>query len=321
MISVIVVSKDEPALNRTLTLVGWAAAVHPEGCEVIVVDASEGRLDDVRTTHPEVRWIEFRPPDPPAVTIPHQRNLGVRAARGHVIVFTDAGCLPEPGWLDALAAPLLDGGESAVCGRTLGTDSSQRLYSREEAAGGEAGYAEECATINLAFTRTVFDAVGGFDEAFTYGSDVDFAWRLIASGVRIRRVPGAIVRHDWGSRRRQLRRSFAYGQARARLYRKHRGRLRTHAWRSDPLVFVYPLFLLGLPLAVVWPAYPALLLIPAWRNRSSGSLVAVVDHVWFGAGVLAELVSWVGGGNPGEGAGGGLGAGLQPEAPRPKCAR
>ena len=50
-------------------------------------------------------------------------------------------------------------------------------------------YLNECPTINLAFRREAFDAVGGFDEAFAYGSDVDFSWRLIDAGYRIRSVP------------------------------------------------------------------------------------------------------------------------------------
>ena len=59
--------------------------------------------------------------------------------------------------------------------------------------------------------------------------------------------------------------------------------------RDDPIVVVYPLFLLGLPLTLVFPLYPLLLLIPAWRNRDRGAVQVLVDHLWFGAGALAEL--------------------------------
>jgi glycosyltransferase involved in cell wall biosynthesis len=37
------------------------------------------------------------------------RNLGVAQARGQILAFTDADCLPEPGWLRAAAAALADG--------------------------------------------------------------------------------------------------------------------------------------------------------------------------------------------------------------------
>jgi GT2 family glycosyltransferase len=140
----------------------------------------------------------------------------------------------------------------------------------------------------MAFRREVFDKIGGFDESFAYGSDSDFTWRLVDAGIRILAVPDAIIRHDWGGRRRQLKRSYAYGKARARLYRKHRSR-RRRVLRDDPVVVIYPLFLLGLPLTFFFPLYPALLLIPAWRNRSAGALTVLVDHLVYGAGVLAEL--------------------------------
>ena len=68
-------------------------------------------------------------------------------------------------------------------------------------------------------------------------------------------MPDAVIRHDWGGWRRQLRRSYAYGQARARLYRKHPARLR-RVLRDEPMVVVYPAFLLGLPLTLVFPLYP-----------------------------------------------------------------
>jgi len=52
----------------------------------------------------------------------------------------------------------------------------------------------------------------------------------------------------------------------------------------------YPAFLLGLPLTLVFPLYPALLLIPAWRNRSNGAVRVLADHLMYGAGILAELL-------------------------------
>jgi len=102
-------------------------------------------------------------------------------------------------------------------------------------------------------------------------------------------VADAAVEHDYGTWRRQLRRSYLYGRARARLYRKHRAR-RRHVLRTDPIVVIYHLFLLGLPLTLVFPPYPALLLIPAWRNRSMGAGRVLADHLTFGIGVLAELM-------------------------------
>jgi len=288
VISFVIISKDEPSLDGTLTAVAAQARASGEPFEIVVVDASAKRLDWIRQRHEAtVRWIDFQRPPGVTVSIPHQRNAGVRAARGATIVFTDAGCQPEAGWLDQLLRPLEEG-ESIAAGIALGT-SDAGPYELAVRRASTVRYLDECSTINLAFRREAFDAVGGFDEAFAYGSDVDFSWRLIGAGFRIRSVPGSVVRHDWGTRRRQLRRSYLYGKARARLYRKHRPGL-MHVLRNDPMVVVYPVFLLGLPLTLVFPLYPALLLIPAWRNRSHGAVSVLIDHLSFGAGVLKETI-------------------------------
>jgi glycosyltransferase involved in cell wall biosynthesis len=289
VISVVIISKDEASLEHTLVSVEEQVESLGQSCEVVVVDASEGRLDFIRNSHePNVRWLQFKSLPGARTSIPHQRNAGVADAAGEIIVFTDAGCLPTADWLRHLVTPLAMG-EQVTSGVALGASGEAGLYGQHTASTASTCYLSECSTINMAFTRQAFDAVGGFDERYAYGSDVDFSWRLVDAGYRIRYVPDAIVRHDWGSWDRQLRRSYRYGKARARLYRKHPGRLR-HVLQRDPMVVVYPAFLLGLPLTVVIPFYPALLLIPAWRNRSRGSLRVLVDHLAFGLGVLAELV-------------------------------
>jgi GT2 family glycosyltransferase len=289
MISIVVISKDEPALGETLTALRDQVSRQAERCEILVIDASDGRLDGIKRAHqPDVRWIRFQRPAGAGITIPHQRNAGVRAAEGDIVVFTDAGCYPDRDWLARLTAPLR-AGEHVTAGPALAVAEDFDPYSGAAARHVPAdGYLNECPTINMAFRREAFDAVGGFDENFAYGSDIDFSWRLTDAGYRIRAVPDAVIRHDWGTWQRQLRRAYAYGKARARLYRKHRVR-RRRVLKEDPMVVVYPVFLLGLPLTLVFPLYPALLVIPAWRNRSLGVVRVLADHLAYGAGVLAEI--------------------------------
>jgi glycosyltransferase involved in cell wall biosynthesis len=289
MISVVIISKDEPALDETLKALRDQVTGLAEPSEILVVDASDGRLDYIRDQHePDVRWIQFQRPPGAGVTIPHQRNAGVRAANGDIIVFTDSGCWPADQWLARLTAPLR-AGEHVTAGPTFSLAEDFDPYSGAAARQSDE-YLKECPTINLAFRRDAFEAVGGFDEGFAYGSDIDFSWRLGDAGYRIKSVPDAGIQTDWGTWRRQLRRAYAYGKARARLYRKHRAR-RRRVLKDDPMVVVYPVFLLGLPLTFIFPLYPALLLIPAWRNRSLGIVKVLADHLAYGAGVLAGLAS------------------------------
>lgn len=299
MISIVIISKDETGLDDTLAAVTAQAGAAEESTEMLVVDASDGRLEHIRLRHEaEVKWIRFDQPPGVTISIPHQRNLGVRASLGEIVVFIDAACEPEPEWLARLVASIRQDEYVATglvlslpgrAGRNVidrGMEQQQRRYMAS-------GYVRECGTATLAVRREVFASVGGFDEGFTYGSDADFSWRVIDAGYRIRAVPDSVVRHDWGTRRRQLRRSFVYGKARVRLYRKHPRRLR-YVLRDDFAVIAYTTFLLGLPLTLVYPVYPTLLLIPAWRYRSDGApgmLTRVASGLSFGAGVLAELVA------------------------------
>jgi glycosyltransferase involved in cell wall biosynthesis len=291
LISVVIICKDEASLADTLDIVTDQVAGLAEPGEVLVVDASGGRLDYIRQRYQAtVRWIDFQPPAGVRISIPHQRNAGVRATDSDIVIFTDAGCLPVAGWLEQMVTPLLKG-DDAVSGTSQDlagalTFPSASIGRFEEPEGRIC--LVECPTLNFGFRRAVFDELGGFDESFTYGSDVDFTWRLNDAGYRVRYIPDARLRHDYGASRRRNRRSYLYGKARARLYRKHRARRRT-ILRNDPITVVYPLFLLGLPLTFIFPLYPLLLLIPAWRNRSEGIFRVLVDHLWYGAGVLAEL--------------------------------
>ncbi len=285
-ISVVIVSKDEPSLAQTLDALESKAGELAD--EVVVIDASKGRLDGIRSSHPSVVWKDYGQPDGIRVTIPHQRNLGVATATGDVIVFTDSGCVFGDEWLPRLLAPILDEGESVTCGPAKAPGAS--VYSGTRWWGStEERYVPGCSTINLAFTRAAFDAVEGFDETFGAGEDLDFSWRLADRGYQLRWVPDAVVEHDWGDWRRQVRRSYLYGVGWVRLYRKHPNRLAT-GLSHDPVPIVYPLYILGLPLTLRYRAYPLLLMVPLWRSRNEELPMRIVlDHLVLGVGVLAEL--------------------------------
>jgi hypothetical protein len=285
--SVVIVNKNERLLATTLDalepFVGHVLT------DVLVVDASQGALDDIRVSHPWARWIDYTQPPGIRITIAHQRNIGVRAARGDVIVFTDSGCVPEDGWLERLLEPIMSGGESITCGPAESIGTSVYSGSRRS-PGAESPYVPMATTINIAFRREAFDAVGGFDESFGSAEDLDFTWRLRDAGYELRWVEDAVVAHDWGTPQRQLRRAFFYGKGWCRLLKKHPQRIGEVA-RENPVPIVYALFLLGLPLTLRWRRYPLLLAWPMWRLRDDElPWLALLDHLVMGAGVLYELV-------------------------------
>lgn len=287
-VSVVIISKNESGLEETLSgLQGQQTSV---GFEICVVDASAGALDFLRDRYPDIRWVPFAGDPVKSITIPEQRNVGVAAARGAVIAFIDAGCIPDPRWLDNLVTPILTGAEQVTVGLTSNRGRGAIYEPLAGSSTDSAEYVDEAPTINLGFTVDAFTRIGGFDEEFDYGSDIDFTWRLRDAGYRLRFVAAAEISHDWGTKRRQLKRAYVYGQARARLYHKHLNRWRT-GLRNDPIVFVYPVFLMLLPVMLLrrLRLYPLLLIVPIWRARHSRPFLTVANHLLYGLGALAYL--------------------------------
>ena len=128
------------------------------------------------------------------------RNVAASAAKGRWFAFTDADCLPEPGWLTGLAAAAGDARTilvGAVDVRPMSeTLNAYEIYDmiggipQERYAG--RGYG---ATANLAVSADLFAATGGFDGARLSGGDAEFCRRAAAQGAGVKFVPAARVVH------------------------------------------------------------------------------------------------------------------------------
>jgi GT2 family glycosyltransferase len=283
--SIVIINKNDRGIADTLRALQKVRSPLP--FETVVIDASNGKLDDIARAFPAVRWVHFASKTGRRFTIPEQRNTGVAKAKGDIIVYTDASCVPETDWLELLLAPILSNEEQIVAGSTTsrgGTTIHDQNHERRKGL----KYLDECPTINLAFTRDAFDAIGGFDERFDYGSDVDFSWRAADLGYKVRYVPEALVAHDWGSGREDMKRAYRYGIARARLYKKHPNR-----WRRllgpDITALMYPVYLLGLPLTIWFWWYPLFIMVPLIKNGRKQPVTVLKKHVVYAVGELREL--------------------------------
>lgn len=282
--SVIIVVKNDRGIAATLDALATQQVRIPH--EVIVIDASEPSvLADIRVNHPNVIWDQY--PVSRLRTTPQQRNRGVALAKGDVIVFIDANCVPAQGWLQALIASL-EQGESIVCGPVHDLNANNLVHYAPELDEGR--YIDVCTTINVGMRRRVFDCVGNFDATFSFGQDIDFFWRATDAGFRIYYEPQANIAHDWGQRSEQLRRAYDYGKARAHLFKKH-WRTRRRQLVSEPHVWMYPLFILGLPVTYFVPIYPLLLLVPLFKNRDHNPFGLTLHHLVFGWGVIIGTIT------------------------------
>jgi glycosyltransferase involved in cell wall biosynthesis len=145
------------------------------------------------------------------------RQRGVGVSSGQILAFTDSDCIPTPGWLE-IGASNIDAGASMVHGLTQPA-RPMRPLERSIGAGKEGLFP----TCNVFYTRSAFDAVGGFDQeaarrlgfrvngrarGLGFGEDTMLGWRVARSGAEVRHVPEALVHHhvfprdmrDWVSR-------------------------------------------------------------------------------------------------------------------------
>lgn len=138
----------------------------------------------------------------------YARNRGVEAARGDILVMTDADDIVAPSWVGSLASVLrsedaivtgplrLDGINAPLAYRTyLGvSDDDQVATPTLQQPFRFLGYESFAVGTNLGIRRSSYLRLGGMNPAFRGGSeDVDFSWRAMESGMPLRVAPGAIV--------------------------------------------------------------------------------------------------------------------------------
>jgi glycosyltransferase involved in cell wall biosynthesis len=209
-LSVIVCTRDRASRLRAC-LRAIAAIESSRPWEVIVVD--NGSSDDTQAALEEARAVLPVPltvVNEPVPGITRSRNRGWQAASGDVVVFTDDDCYPTPDFVERVAARFdRDAGLAFVGGAVhLHDPEDARLatVTRQALLDIHPGMFITAGTIlsaNLAFRRSVLEAIGGFDDVFAYGNgagggDVDVVARAAASGWRGLYDPEIVVRHHHG---------------------------------------------------------------------------------------------------------------------------
>jgi GT2 family glycosyltransferase len=178
-----------------------AAAAQAEVERIIVVD--DGSPAPVRSAQPRVEVLRRDTPGGAAAA----RNLGVARAlerAADLVLFTDADCVPQPGWAAAHAHFLATSPHAAAGGvtRALGTTLLDRFHDFAGTLNGrwrlpDRGALLFAPTCNLAVRSAALARIR-FDERFPHaGEDVDFCLRLAEVGT-IGLATAAVVRHDFG---------------------------------------------------------------------------------------------------------------------------
>ncbi len=192
LVSVIVPARDAEA-TLAATLDGLATQDLDGEYEVIVVD--DGSVDGTRALAGGHRLATRLLRRGGGGDSGAARNDGAAAARAPVLAFTDADCVPDPGWLRA-GLGAVTGGTGLVQGRVVPA-RPPGPFDRTLAVEHENGL---YATANLFVERAWWERAGGFrdDVAGTgrpFGEDTDFGWRVRRAGARSAFCAQAVVRH------------------------------------------------------------------------------------------------------------------------------
>lgn len=169
--------------------------------EIIVVDNnSQENVSDV--------VIDFEP-----VKLVHEaqagsyiaRNRGLLAAKGDVIAFTDADCIPTPTWLDHGVATLLSqpnvglvAGHIDLFAQDANNPNPFELYEMLEMGFPQDKFIEHGhfgVTANLFTFRHVIQAVGNFDKTLKSGGDKQWGQRVFQAGYRQLYAKDACIKH------------------------------------------------------------------------------------------------------------------------------
>lgn len=198
VVSVIIPARDA-ARTLPATLAAIAAQRGAPEHEVIVVDdgSRDGTGAVIELAAGRVRAVREQGVGPARA-----RNRGAALARGSVLAFTDADCVPDAAWLAAgvaatATAELVQGAVLPPPGADVGP------FDRHITVVEEYGLYE---TANLFVTRELFERLGGFESILQprggkeLGEDVWLGWRARRAGARTAFAGDALVYHEVFSR-------------------------------------------------------------------------------------------------------------------------
>jgi GT2 family glycosyltransferase len=237
-VSVVVCTRNRPQL--VLDTVQSILAGETKPTEIVVVDQSRQSNPGLEQ-HAGVVLVRT-----PERGLTQARNLGIAAARGRVIAFSDDDVHVDPRWLGALVAAIGTEEEQRVAAGQVIPAPPERpgaftsSYYVDKAPATYTGRIDRdpLGGGNMAMYRSGFDVVGLFDERLGAGGrypaadDNDFGLRLLEAGFTIVYVPEAIVYHRaWRSRWRYPVVRWRYGRGKGGFYGKHLGLSERHIQR------------------------------------------------------------------------------------------
>jgi glycosyltransferase involved in cell wall biosynthesis len=203
LVSVVVpVFNDAAGIRRALQSRA-GQAYPPKAYEIIVAD--NGSTDETRRV---VRQFQEEDGDLVRLAVEDQiqssyaaRNKGIQTAKGEIVAFTDADCVPAAEWLREGIDAIVQGDAGFAAGQVKMTFQGEQpnLWEYYDARKlkqlsyvTDAGFG---ATANLFVRRSLFDKYGLFRDDLQSGGDYEFGRRLTTSGEKLVYAHDAVVCH------------------------------------------------------------------------------------------------------------------------------
>jgi cellulose synthase/poly-beta-1,6-N-acetylglucosamine synthase-like glycosyltransferase len=255
-----------PAFNASATLSRCLDALkrqtYPEGLRTVIV-VDDGSIDNTRQIAAASGIQVLAQSNEGAAAA---RNLGARAAKSDIILFTDSDCIPSNDWMAEMITPFSDP-------RVAGTKGFYRTnQSSLTARFVQAEYEIKCRGLRLkdsidfidtysaGYRRDIFNENGGFDTSYkgANAEDVEFSYRLAGKGCRLVVAKGAYVLHRHPETVRDyFRKKCRYAYYRAVTWQKHPEKALRDSYTPNTQKFEVLLSpLLGVFAAgtILWPA-------------------------------------------------------------------
>lgn len=196
-----VISVVIPALNEGRQIARCLEALHKQSLdcrqyEIIVVD--DGSDDDTADVAARMgaRAIRQQNKGPAAA-----RNRGVDEARGEIILFIDADCIPDEHWVERMSSPLLAGAAEGTVGKIFSRQThwvAALIQSELDDRYRRMGNHERVDLLNsgnCGFRRTLL-CCNRFDERFRWIEDAELSFRLARDGHAMIFLEDALVGHS-----------------------------------------------------------------------------------------------------------------------------
>jgi len=228
-----------PTLGEQLQ--SLAEQVYDEPWELIIADngSTDGSLGVVERYRPRFDFVRIV--DASDVRgASHARNVGAAAARAPYLAFCDADDVVGADWLRAVtqAVQQHDFVASRFEGERLNAPEVLRVRQCPQQDGlmvfKYSPFLPFAGACGMAVSRSLFNALGGFDETLLNGEDIDFCWRAQLGGTELHFAGDAIVHIRLRSEPRDvMRQAEAYGYWTVPLYARYRQHgMPTVPWHS-----------------------------------------------------------------------------------------